>query len=194
VSFRRRVPDADDRPGAPAVTSVEATSHTRVRQDLGLLARVVIAAAVVLVVSGVLWHGITMENMLRIWRNVMARPSATLSFRFILQPTIAVITAINDGLKDARRGRSPFVRAILKEPAQRKLRLNEGLNATARILLLGIAVDIIYQLIEFERFYPIESLLIALLLAFIPYCIVRGLVVRVSSPKSASRPDQGRHR
>jgi hypothetical protein len=150
------------------------------RRDLGLLAKAVIAAAALLVVSGAFWHGVTMENIQRIWRNVIARPNATLSFRFILQPSVAAIAAINDGLRDARGARSPFFRALLTEPAVRISRLNEGLNATARILLLGIGVDVIYQLIEFDRFYPVESLLIALLLAFVPYCVIRGLVVRVS--------------
>jgi hypothetical protein len=167
-------------------------ADTSVREDLGLLAKVVIVAAVVLTVVGVFWHGVTIENIQRIWRNMTARPNATLSFRFILQPSVAAITAINDGLKDVRSARSPFFRALLREPAERIWRLNEGLNATARILLLGIAVDVIYQLIEFERFYPVESLLIALLLALIPYCVIRGLVVRVSRKVGlVDRPDCG---
>jgi hypothetical protein len=57
-----------------------------VREELGLSAKVVMAAAVVLIVVGVFWHGVTMENIQRIWRNMTARPNATLSFRFIPQP------------------------------------------------------------------------------------------------------------
>jgi hypothetical protein len=58
--------------------------------------------------------------------------------------------------------------------------LNEGLNATARIILLGIAMDVIYQRIEFETFYPVEALIIALLLAFVPYLLIRGPVARIA--------------
>jgi hypothetical protein len=165
---------------------------TAVSEELSPLGRAVIAAAIILVISGVLWHGVTMENVQRIWRNAIGRPSATLSSRFILQPIVAAIPAANDGLKDARRGRSPFLRAVLKEPSERTQRLNEGLHATATILVLGIAVDIVFQFLEFDNFYPIESVLIALLLAFIPYCIVRSLVVRVwSKAASAPRAHQG---
>ena len=52
-------------------------------------------------------------------------------------------------------------------------------TATARIILLGLAMDVIYQVMVFNMFYPIEALIIALLLAFVPYLLIRGLVVRV---------------
>jgi hypothetical protein len=187
------VPDAPARFGESRLMSKEQHTGTFARHDLGLLAKAVIAAAAVLFLWGVFWHGVTIDNAQRIWRNMIARPNAALSFRFILQPSVAAITAINNGLKDAWNARSPFFRALLREPTERISRLNEGLNATARILLLGIAVDVIYQFIEFERFYPVESLLIAVLLAFVPYCVIRGLVVRVSRKVGfVSRPDHGR--
>ena len=161
-----------------------------VRQQLGLLAKLFILAATLLVIAGILWHGVSLENVLRIWRNVIGRPSASFAFRFILQPAIAVATGIIDGRKDARMGRLPFLRGVLTEPAARMQRLREGVNSTARILLLGIGIDIVYQLIEFQSFYPIESLLMALLLAFLPYCIIRGMVVRAWSRPGAVRPSE----
>ena len=36
-----------------------------------------------------------------------------MKFRFILQPSMAAIAAIRDGLKDARTGRSPYFWAIV---------------------------------------------------------------------------------
>jgi hypothetical protein len=41
-------------------------------------------------------------------------------------------------------------------------------------------MDIIYQALVLHTFYPDEALVIALLLAFVPYLIIRGLVVRVA--------------
>ena len=58
-------------------------------------------------------------------------------------------------------------------------RLREGLNATARIILLGIVMDVIYQIIVLQTFYPVEALIIALLLAFVPYLVFRGIVARI---------------
>jgi hypothetical protein len=38
----------------------------------------------------------------------------------------------------------------------------------------------IYQFIEFETFHPAEAVKIALLLAFVPYLMLRGLVTRIA--------------
>ena len=55
-----------------------------------------------------------------------------MSFRFLLQPTIAFIAALHDGIRDARVRRTPYLRAMLRDPAERGDRLREGLFATAR--------------------------------------------------------------
>jgi hypothetical protein len=147
-------------------------------QELGLQAKLVIVFATLFIVAGVLWHGVTFETVRRIWTNLIERPSGPMSFRFLLQPAMATIAAVHDGLQDARTGRSPYFWAVLHEPTKRIAQLNEGLNATARIILLGLAVDVIYQVIVFKTFFPVEALIVALLLAFLPYLIIRGLVMR----------------
>jgi hypothetical protein len=53
-------------------------------------------------------------------------------------------------------------------------------NATARIILRGRAMDTVYQIIVFKAFYPYEALIIALLLAFVPYLLIRGITSRIS--------------
>lgn len=147
--------------------------------ELGLLAKLVIAIAALLIMAGVVWHGVTVENFQRAWSDLTDRPSGPMAFRFILQPSMAALTAIRDGVHDARTERSPYLWTILRDPRERVARLREGLEATARIILLGLVMDVIYQVMVFKMFYPIEALIIALLLAFVPYLLIRGLVVRV---------------
>jgi hypothetical protein len=69
---------------------------------------------------------------------------------------------------------------VLRNPRERIEWLREGLNATARIILLGIVMDAIYQLIVLKRFYPVEALIIALLLAFVPYLLIRRPAARIA--------------
>ena len=108
-------------------------------------------------------------------------------FRFFLQPLMAAIAAIHDGRGDARAGRSPYFMTVLRNPQERVGRLREGLNATARIILLGMAMDVIYQLIVFKTFYPDQALVVALLLAFVPYLIIRARFTcrAVAHPRTA---------
>ncbi len=103
-----------------------------------------------------------------------------MTFRFILQPAMAAIAALRDGVNDARTGRAPYFSAILRTPEKRVGRLREGVQATAKILILGVVMDTIYQLIELRTFYPAEAALVALLLAFLPYALLRGPIARIA--------------
>jgi tryptophan-rich sensory protein len=150
------------------------------QQQLGLLAKLVLALIVALVLAGIVWHGVTVATLQRIWYQQLARPTGPMKFRFVLQPLMAAFFAIREGIKDAHTGRSPYFWTVLGNPQKRVERLQEGLNATARIILLGLAMDVVYQKIVLERFYPAEAVIIALLLAFLPYVVIRGPVSRIA--------------
>jgi len=144
------------------------------------LARLVVALSVAAVISGVVMYGVSGEVLARIWQNMFDRPSGPFGFRFVLQPVMATMAALRDGIGDARTGRAPLLRTVLTDPEQRRGRLDEALIATARIILLGLAMDAAYQFIEFETIHPAEAVIIALLLAFLPYVVLRGLVTRIA--------------
>ena len=149
-------------------------------QALGLMTKLVLGSAIVLIAAGVLWHGVTAAVFERFWHDLLERPDGPMRFRFILQPLMAAIAAIHDGIKDARTGRSAYFWTVALKPRERVGRLREGLDATARIIFLGIAMDVIYQLLVFKTFYPAEALVIAILLAFVPYVLIRGPVTRIA--------------
>jgi hypothetical protein len=73
----------------------------------------------------------------RLWKDILARPGGPMTFRFILQPAIAAIAALRDGVKDARLGRRPYLWAIMRgvrTAEGRRGRLWEGVVSTAPIL------------------------------------------------------------
>jgi hypothetical protein len=116
----------------------------------------------------------------RVWDDLVARPGGPMTFRFLLQPIMASLFAIRDGIKDARTGRSPYFWTVMTDKAKRNARLKEGLKATARIIILGLIMDAIYQFRVLGTFYPGEAIIITLLLAFIPYLLLRGPVERIA--------------
>ena len=145
-----------------------------------LLARIAVALLVGLAVSGVVWYGLSTEELTRVWRNIAARPGGPMTFRFVLQPAMAAIAALRDGVNDARLGRAPYLSAILRGIEGRGARLWEGIVSTARILILGVVMDVIYQLVFLDTFYPAESAIISILLAFVPYALLRGPIGRIA--------------
>ena len=78
-----------------------------------LLARVAVALLVGLPVLGVVWYGVSSEDLGRLWQHILARPGGPMTFRFILQPAMAAIAALRDGVNDARLGRTPYLSAIV---------------------------------------------------------------------------------
>jgi hypothetical protein len=162
-----------------SVEGPRAMSHTPSRTQI-VVARLVIALSLAYVVFGLVIYGVSSEVLARIWHNLLDRPAGSFAFRFILQPIMATVAALRDGIRDARSGRAPFLRTVLTDPAQRRDGLDEALIATSRIVLLGLAMDTAYQLIEFKTFHPVEALIIALLLGVLPYLVLRGLVTRIA--------------
>lgn len=120
------------------------------------------------------------DIVVRQWHDLLARPSGPMSFRFLLQPAVAIFLALRDGLKDARTGRSPYFWTILHDPSRRSARLREGLKATSHVLLLGAVMDAAYQFIAYKAFYPVEMLIVVFGLAFVPYLLARGPADRVA--------------
>ena len=117
----------------------------------------------------------------RIWEHLVGRLSGPLTFRLLLQPTMSSLFAVRDGLRDARDGRSPFLSTILGNPDDRRRLIREGLIAIGKLAVTAIVVDVVYQLIVFRRIYPVEAIDVALLLAFIPYFVLRGPVNRIAT-------------
>lgn len=147
-------------------------------QRLRLLARLVLAFVLVLIVGGIVWHGVSIGVMNRLWHDLIDRPDGPMRFRFILQPLMAALAAFHDGRQDARNGRAPYLLSLLRDPKDRAALLREGLNATARTILIGLVVDIVYQAIVLKTFYPNEAVIIALVLGLIPYVLLRGPIRR----------------
>jgi hypothetical protein len=104
-----------------------------------------------------------------------------MTFRIILQPTMAALLAIRAGVKDARAGRPPYFWTILTDPSQRADLMREGWKSIARVFFLAIIMDVIYQVIVLQWVYPFEVILVAILLAVVPYLLIRGPVNRLVS-------------
>jgi hypothetical protein len=136
----------------------------------------VVALSGVLLVLGVYWYGFSIEVHRRFWADIFERVHGPMTFRFYLQPTMALLAAIPDGVRDAKLGHKSFFWSAWVNSNVPTGRLREGLISTARVVLLGISMDLIYQFKVLYHFYPVEALIMAVLLAVIPYFIFRWIV------------------
>jgi len=112
--------------------------------------------------------------------DLIGRLSGPMTFRVILQPTMAALMALRDGIKDARAGRPPYFWTIFTNTAERGRLLKQGWSAVLRIIVLGVVMDMIYQWKVFGTIHLAELIIVVLVLAFVPYLLLRGPVNRIA--------------
>ena len=128
-----------------------------------------------------------LEMIARGWEDFLARPSGSMHFRFIMQPTMAALLALLAGVQDAREGKQGYVWAILSNPKRRLELLREGWRGARTPFLVAVVLDCIYQIITVRFVYPLELLFTATLLALVPYLVLRGPFNRVARLLLATR-------
>ena len=122
-----------------------------------------------------------MELLARVWEQLAGRIEGPFAFRFVFQPLVAAILAIRAGVADAQDQRAPYLWSVLSDPLARPQLLRDGFKDVTRVFVFAIVLDVIYQLIVFGWVYPIQSLLVAVVLAIVPYVLIRGPVTRMKS-------------
>ncbi len=115
----------------------------------------------------------------RVIENLFARLDGPLHFRLIFQPLMATIFAVIDGVKDAKLGNPPYFWNIASNREDRKELLKLGWKRVGKIFILAVVLDVIYSLKVMHWIYPGETLIVAFVLAVVPYLLVRGPVNRL---------------
>ena len=116
----------------------------------------------------------------RVSTQLLARISGPMKFRLVLQPCMAAFFAIRAGLADARAGKSPYFWGLLSDHGQRVEMLKDGWKSIGRVFILALVLDAVYQIIVIHFVYPGEMIIVAIILAIVPYLILRGLVTRIA--------------
>jgi hypothetical protein len=125
--------------------------------------------------------------------DLIGRLTGPMAFRLVLQPAMATFFAIRDGARAARLGRPPYFWSLFSAPAaDRRHLLEEAWKAVVKVFALAFLLDVVYQLIVFRWVYPFESLAVAIILAFLPYVLLRGVVNRIVSARIHSREQTSR--
>ena len=148
----------------------------------------------------VMWSRFTTE--------MLARVTGPMKFRFVLQPLMASFFSIRDGVTDARTGRRPYFLKLVTDSGRRTEFIENGWKSVGKIFILAVVLDIVYQLWVLKTVYPIQAFAVAVILAIVPYLVLRGIANRVARrpshrparstpsrvPPGRSMPDATAHR
>jgi hypothetical protein len=128
----------------------------------------------------------------RVGSQLLARVSGPMKFRLVLQPAMACFFAIRQGLADAKAGKPPYFWSILSNFSRCGPTVKEGWKDAERIFLLALAMDVVYQLIVLHFVYPGEAIIVGIVLAIVPYLVLRGLVTRAARREKAHFRTKGK--
>ena len=120
------------------------------------------------------------EIFSRAFENLVGRTEGPMKLRLIFQPLMACLLAAKAGKRDAREGRAPYFWAIVSDADHRRFLLREGWKNIAKVFVASVVLDAVYQLIQLHTVYAGEAIVVGILLALVPYLLVRGLVTRLS--------------
>lgn len=113
------------------------------------------------------------------WADFIGRFDGPLHFRLFVQPLMAILFALRDGRRDAREGRSAYLWSLVTDAEERRYLLESGWQGIAKVFILAIALDVVYQFIEWHGLKPLQALLTATVLAVFPYALLRGPINRL---------------
>ena len=113
------------------------------------------------------------------WADFIERLDGPLHFRLFVQPLMASLFAVRDGRRDAREGRSAYLWSLVTDADERRYLLESGWKGIAKVFILAFALDVVYQFMEWHGLKPLQALMTAIVLAVLPYAILRGPVNRV---------------
>jgi len=92
------------------------------------------------------------EFLVKTWDQLLGRVGGPFTFRFVLQPIVAVLLAMRSVAHGGGRW--------------------EGLR---RLCIVSFTLDVLYQLLMLDRVYPLQAVLVMAALAIVPYAIARAI-------------------
>jgi hypothetical protein len=128
------------------------------------------------------------ETLARGWENFVARMGGPMSFRFLIQPAVAILFAIRAGVNDARENKPTFLGCALSNPGSWRARMRLSWKDVGTVFIVAMILDAIYQIVMHSGIFTLELLITATVLALVPYMVLRDLVSRV-----ARRVGVGKH-
>jgi hypothetical protein len=120
--------------------------------------------------------------------DMVARLHGPGRMRFVLQPTVATILGVRDGVKDARAGNAPFLSALVFYRTARRELLRGAFASVRDLVAVAILLDVIAQFLIFRMVHPGAALLLGPVLIAAPYAVSRALANRIAQWRTSHLP------
>src|SRR5438309_1476519 len=129
-----------------------------------------------------------MDFLSKIFEELVARiGSGPMQFRLIVQPAMALLLGMRDGIMDAKLGSPPFLWGLLFRREHLKPSLKSAVRRLIGPVVVATLADALVQYLMFGYIRPVTAMIVGILLVGLPYASARGLSNRFRSVRK-SRP------
>jgi hypothetical protein len=136
-----------------------------------------------------------MDSSIAVLERFIDRLTGPMHVRFIVQPVMAIILGIRDGVRDAKEGRTPIIWDLCTRPEGRARKLKEVLVRLLIPLIVAIVLDAVVQYMLFQRVRVLGAVAVGTVIMGLPYSIARGITNRIASTRIhtpfETRPSRG---
>jgi hypothetical protein len=123
----------------------------------------------------------------RTFQDLVGRAYGPMHIRLIIQPLVAGFLAVRAGLRDAHAGNPPFLWALAFSPGHRRELLRQAWQDIAKLFVMAFVLDLTYQLVALHEIRFGQALPMAIMLAVIPYLLLRAPITRLFGRKRTAK-------
>jgi hypothetical protein len=123
----------------------------------------------------------TADSSLDVFERLVARFTGPMNLRFVVQPVVATLLGIRDGVRDARKGQTPFLRDLWMRPEKRPSQLKKALERLVIPLAAAIILDGIVQYLMFRHVRLLGAVIVGTAIMGLPYSLAREITNRIVS-------------
>jgi hypothetical protein len=124
----------------------------------------------------------------RFFEDMVARLSRPVRLRFNLQPAMAILLGVRDGVKDSRAGSAPFLWGLAFHGGRRTELLRSAFASVRNLLAIAILLGIVSQFLIFREIHPGAALLLGPVLIGVPYALTPALTNRFAPRPTGGAP------
>jgi len=121
-----------------------------------------------------------MDSSLDIIQRLTLRLTGPMHLRFILQPVMAIILGVRDGVRDAKAGNPAFL-WDLTQSSGRKRHVKDAFERLLIPFIVAIVLDGIVQYLLFHKVRILGAVVLGVTIMGVPYSLARGLTNRIFS-------------
>jgi len=127
------------------------------------------------------------EVLTRFWDNLTGRVGGPMTFRFVVQPLVAVFLGFRDGKMLGRSGKSLLSWSKDREPGSTRALIQAIWRSIRLLALVALTLDITYQIFVEHWFYPGEAALVSVAITVAPYLCTCSIVSAYARWRSSTR-------